>query len=53
VNGAVIDASAVSALASLPTRDQLLGQLVGVVHGPVSGLVNVLAGNLRGIGQRS
>ena len=49
VNGTVIDAAAVQALASLPTREQLLGQLVGVINGPVSGFVNVLAGNLRGL----
>jgi len=49
VNGAVLDAAAVKALASLPTREQLLGQLVGVINGPVSGFVNVLAGNLRGL----
>jgi large subunit ribosomal protein L10 len=49
VDGKVIDASAVIALATLPTREQLLGQLVGVINGPVSGFVNVLAGNLRGL----
>jgi len=49
VDGRVIDAFAVKALASLPSREQLLGQLVGVINGPVSGFVNVLAGNLRGL----
>ncbi len=49
VDGKVIDAAGVIALASLPTREQLLGQLVGVINGPVSGFVNVLAGNLRGL----
>lgn len=36
-------------LASLPSRDQLLGQLVGTLAAPLSGLVNVLQGNLRGL----
>lgn len=49
VDGKVVDAAAVKALASLPSRQQLLGQLVGVINAPVSGFVNVLAGNLRGL----
>jgi large subunit ribosomal protein L10 len=39
----------VLALAKLPSKQQLLGQLVGVMNAPVSGFVNVLAGNLRGL----
>jgi large subunit ribosomal protein L10 len=49
VDGRVVDAAAIKALATLPSREQLLGQLVGVINGPVSGFVNVLAGNLRGL----
>jgi len=49
VDGKVVDAAAIKALATLPSREQLLGQLVGVINGPVSGFVNVLAGNLRGL----
>lgn len=37
------------ALADLPSKDQLRGQLVGTINAPVSGFVNVLAGNLRGL----
>lgn len=39
----------VMALAKLPSKQQLLGQLVGTLNAPVSGFVNVLAGNLRGL----
>lgn len=49
VDGKVVDAAAVKALASLPSRQQLLGQLVGTINAPVTGFVNVLAGNLRGL----
>lgn len=37
------------ALADLPSKDQLRAQLVGTINAPVSGFVNVLAGNLRGL----
>jgi len=36
-------------LASLPSKQELLGKLVGSINSPVSGLVNVLAGNLRSL----
>ncbi|MCX6791301.1 MAG: 50S ribosomal protein L10 [Candidatus Gribaldobacteria bacterium] len=39
----------VTALAQLPSKQQLLGQLVGTLQAPISGLVNVLQGNLRGL----
>ncbi len=39
----------VMALADLPSKDQLRAQLVGTINAPVSGFVNVLAGNLRGL----
>lgn len=45
----VFDASGVTQLAELPGREQLLGQVVGVLQAPISGLVNVLAGTLRGL----
>lgn len=49
LEGAFIDAAKVTALSSLPSKQQLLGQLVGTLQAPVSGFVNVLAGNLRGL----
>lgn len=45
----VISASEVGALASLPSKQELLGKLVGTINAPVSGFVNVLAGNLRNL----
>lgn len=39
----------VKALAKLPSKQQLLAQVVGTLNAPVSGFVNVLAGNLRGL----
>lgn len=47
----VMSASEVKALAKVPSKEQLLGQLVGTLNAPISGFVNVLAGNLRGLVQ--
>lgn len=38
----------VNALAKLPSKEELLAKLVGTLNAPVSGFVNVLAGNMRG-----
>ena len=43
------DEAGVQSLSDLPGREQLLGQVVGVLQAPVSGLANVLAGTLRGL----
>jgi large subunit ribosomal protein L10 len=37
-------AADVEALSKLPSREQLLGQFVGVLQGPLRNLVGVLAG---------
>ncbi len=39
----------VLALADLPSKDELRAKLVGTINAPVSGFVNVLAGNIRGL----
>ncbi|MSU75200.1 MAG: 50S ribosomal protein L10 [Candidatus Magasanikbacteria bacterium] len=49
LEGKFIDAAAVKALAALPSKKELLGKLVGTLNAPVSGFVNVLVGNLRGL----
>ena len=49
LEGKGIDAEAVNHLASLPSKEELLAKLVGSLNAPVSGFVNVLAGNLRGL----
>lgn len=36
-------------LATLPGREQLIGQVVGLIASPISGLVNVLNGPIRGL----
>lgn len=42
-----IDASQLTRLATLPSRDVLLGRVVGGMAAPLTGMANVLAGNLR------
>lgn len=49
LEGQFIDAAKVKELSKLPSKQQLLGQLVGTLNAPVSGFVNALAGNLRGL----
>jgi len=47
--GTMLGTADIHALASLPTKDQLRGMLVGTLAAPLSGFVNVLAGNVRGV----
>lgn len=49
LEGKLMDAASVNTLAKLPGKQELLGQLVWTLNAPVSGFVNVLAGNLRGL----
>jgi len=49
--GKPITAAEVEALSRLPGREQLLGQLVGVMAGPIRGLLGVLSGVPRGFVQ--
>ena len=42
-------ATVLQALTELPSKDQLRGQVVGTLQSPMSGLVNVLAGTMRGL----
>jgi large subunit ribosomal protein L10 len=44
-----IDASQLTRLATLPSREVLLGKIAGGMAAPLSGMANVLAGNLRGL----
>lgn len=45
----LIGAVDVKRVADLPSKEQLLGQLVGTLQAPISGFVRVLAGNLSGL----
>ncbi len=47
--GKVMSAEEVTALAQLPSREQLLAQTVGTIAAPLSGFVRVLNGNLSGL----
>ena len=47
LEGALIDESKVSALAKLPSREELLAKAVGSIASPLSGMLNVLQGNIR------
>ncbi|MBP2651882.1 MAG: rplJ [Firmicutes bacterium] len=49
VEGKVIDAQGVKALASLPSREVLVAKLLGTMQAPITGFVNVLHGNLRNL----
>jgi len=45
----MIDTAMVKRLAALPSREELLAKIVGSIASPLSGMVNVLSGNLRGL----
>ena len=49
VEGKVIDADAVKALANLPPREVLIARLLGSMQSPITGFVNVLQGNIRNL----
>ena len=49
--GITLDTATVTALAQLPTKDQLRGQLVSVIAAPLSGFLNVANGVQRGFTQ--
>ena len=50
LEGKVIGLDEVKALADLPPREILLGQVASVFQAPIAGLVNVLQGPIRKLG---
>ncbi len=48
-DGQLLSAAQVKALALLPTREQLLGQLVATIAAPLSSFVGVMGANVRSI----
>lgn len=49
VDGKVIDANEIKQLAELPSKEVLIAKVLGGFNAPLSGFVNVLNGNLRGL----
>lgn len=47
LEGSFIDTAKINALAQLPSKQELLAKAVGSIASPLSGMVNVLQGNLR------
>lgn len=49
VNGKFVTANTIKSLALMPSREGLYAKMVGSIAAPLSGIVNVLGGNLRGL----
>jgi len=49
VDGEVMDPEQVAALAKLPSREELLGKVVGAMQAPITGFAGVLNGLLRNL----
>lgn len=49
VDGKVIDVQGVQQLAELPPKEVLVAKVLGGFNAPISGFVNVLNGNIRGL----
>lgn len=49
VEGKVIDVAGIKALAELPPKEVLIAKVLGGFNAPISGFVNVLNGNIRGL----
>lgn len=49
VEGKIIDVAGVKALADLPSREVLVSMVLGSLNAPITGFVNVLNGNIRGL----
>jgi len=47
VEGKIIDADGVRALADLPSREELIAKMLGSMNAPITGLVTVLGGTMR------
>lgn len=49
VEGKVMDVDGIKALAELPSREVLIARVLGGFNAPISGFVNVLNANIRGL----
>lgn len=48
-DGKFLNATEIAALAKIPGKPELLAQTVWILKSPMTGMVNVLAGNIRGL----
>lgn len=49
VEGKIIDENGIKSLADLPSREVLIAQVLGGLNAPITGFVNVLNANIRGL----
>ncbi|MDO8474463.1 MAG: 50S ribosomal protein L10 [bacterium] len=49
IENQVRDASTMKEIGSIPSKEELLGRLVGSIASPMSGFLNVLQGNIKGL----
>ena len=49
LDGKVIGADEIKALAALPPKEVLVAKLLGSMNAPISGFVNVLQGTIRNV----
>ena len=49
LDGKVIGAEEIKALAALPPKEVLVAKLLGSMNAPISGFVNVLQGTIRNV----
>lgn len=49
VEGQVVSADEIKRIATLPAKEELIAKALGSFNAPISGLVNVLNGNIRGL----
>jgi large subunit ribosomal protein L10 len=49
LDGKIVPANQIDAIASLPTREQLIGKLLYMMQAPIRGLVTVLSANQRNL----
>ena len=49
VQNQVVDAAGVKAIATLPSREELIAKLLGTMQNPLTGVVRVLSGPARGL----
>lgn len=51
LDGEVVGLEQINELATLPSEEELIAKALGSLNAPISGLVNVLNGNIRGLAQ--